>query len=297
MLAASAHEAEQYIKPTRLIIAIPIVLFITVLLFFLDYLTGTELSFSIFYLIPVTLAVLLHGRKLGIATAILSSIAWIFADILAGATYSAVYIPVWNTLVRLGYFFLHVVFISSLLESLERVRRISIRDPLTNAANWRYFEEFANTSLKNSRRNRSKITLAYFDVDNFKQVNDTFGHEIGDEILVLLTHTIESELRASDLLARLGGDEFAILLPDTNLESSKEILARVTERVNQLMTEKKWDVTLSGGAMVFSVLPSTIGPMLKSVDDLMYEVKESGKNNMIIVNQYEQESSTATKGE
>lgn len=270
-----------------LVRAIPIVATVLLLLFMLDYYTGYEVSFSIFYLIPVTLAVLFHGRNLGLAVSVLSAVAWISAELLAGARFSNPVIPLWNSSMRLGYFAFHVLLISGLLESIEKINRISVHDPLTDVANWRYFEEHANAAIKKAVRDRSKITLAYFDIDNFKSINDSFGHGTGDQILIEITRAVRSALPAPDSLARLGGDEFAILLPDADLDAARDVLEKVRIRVREEMASRKWDVTLSIGAMVFSVLPSTIGPMLKQVDDLMYEVKNSGKNGIRIVRQYE----------
>jgi diguanylate cyclase (GGDEF)-like protein len=267
--------------------AIPIVATVLLLLFLMDYYTGYEISFSIFYLIPVTLAVLFHGRNLGLAVSVLSAVAWISAELLAGARFSNPVIPLWNSSMRLGYFAFHVLLISGLLQSIEKINRISVHDPLTDVANWRYFEEHANAAIKKAVRDRSKITLAYFDIDNFKSINDTFGHGTGDQILIEITRAVRSTLPAPESLARLGGDEFAILLPDADLDVARELLEKARVRVREEMASRKWDVTLSIGAMVFSVLPSTIGPMLKQVDDLMYEVKNSGKNNLKIVRQYE----------
>lgn len=274
-------------KPLSLARALPSVTLVLFLLFLVDYYTGYEISFSIFYLIPVTLAVLFHGRNLGIAVSVFSALAWITAEILAGAHYSSILVPIWNSLTRLGYFAFHVLLISSLLKSLEKIHRISVHDPLTDVANWRYFENNANSAIKKAVKERSEIALAYFDIDNFKSVNDTFGHNVGDQILVEITRTVREVLPVADSLARLGGDEFAILLPDTDYAAAKELLEKVMVQVRQRMMQQKWNVTLSMGAMVFSVLPSTIGPMLKNVDDLMYEVKSSGKNSLKIVRQYE----------
>lgn len=275
------------IKKVSLWKATIIVSLVTLGLFFTDYITGSEISFSIFYLIPVTIAVFLYGKGLGIIFSVLCAIAWIAADLLSGAHFSRIYIPIWNTLVRLGYFVLNTVIISRLLESIEQIKKISFSDPLTNVANWRYFEEYSNMVIKSSVRLNTEIALVYFDVDNFKSINDTLGHDIGDEVLIEIAGIVKSEIRSSDLIARLGGDEFAILLLDIDFEKAKEILYMIQDKVRIEMARRKLNVTLSIGAMVFSVLPSTIGPMLKSVDEIMYEVKNNGKNNLKIVKQYE----------
>jgi diguanylate cyclase (GGDEF)-like protein len=275
------------LKKVSLLKASIIVSSITVGLFFTDYITGTEISFSIFYLIPVTIAVFLSGKGLGLVFSVVCAVAWITADILAGTHFTKFFIPVWNTLVRLGYFTINTMIIGKLLESIEQIKKVSFYDPLTNVANWRYFEEYSNMVIKSSVRLNTEIALAYFDIDNFKSINDTLGHSIGDEVLVVIAKVVKNEIRSSDLLARLGGDEFAILLLNTNFEKAEEILHNLQNKIRIEMTRRKLDVTLSIGAIVFSVLPSTIGPMLKKVDEIMYEVKNNGKNNLKVVKQYE----------
>jgi diguanylate cyclase (GGDEF)-like protein len=96
---------------------------------------------------------------------------------------------------------------------------------------------------------------------------------------------IQNEIRPEDLLARLGGDEFSILLTNINTESTRQILHRIEASVKKEMELRKWNVSLSIGAMVFSVFSTSIESMLKSVDEIMYEVKNNGKNNIKIVEQ------------
>jgi diguanylate cyclase (GGDEF)-like protein len=269
----------------RLLPALLLVSSVTVVLGLADFLIGSEISFSIFYLIPVTLAVFVHGKRLGIVFSVLCSLIWIYADINSGLRYDSWFIPVWNTLVRFGYFLFHTALLSQLLKSIREVRDLSLHDPLTKAANWRYFEEYANRLIKISVRQNQKIALAYFDLDNFKKLNDTYGHASGDEALIAITNIVSSQIRPTDLFARLGGDEFALLLADADAKAADEVIVRINSRVLEAMRQRNWGVTLSIGAIVFSVLPSSIGPMLKAADDLMYEVKKSGKNNYRLIEQ------------
>lgn len=258
---------------------------VTFILGFTDFIIGSELSFSIFYLLPITIAVFLSGRALGVIFSFVCAVVWISADISSGLHASSSYIIVWNTLVRLGYFLFHTVILSSLINLVQEVRDLSFHDPLTKAANWRYFEEYSNKMLKVAVRENQKIGLVYLDVDNFKSINDSLGHSIGDELLKTLVGIFKQSIRSLDMVARLGGDEFGVLLINTNIDECTDILRRINDQVLAEMRKRGWNVSLSIGAMVFSVIPSSIGPMLKSVDDLMYEVKKTGKNNIKIVEQ------------
>ncbi|OGJ92454.1 MAG: hypothetical protein A2487_00790 [Candidatus Raymondbacteria bacterium RifOxyC12_full_50_8] len=247
-----------------------------------DYLTGAELSFSIFYLIPITLVTLFSNRMPGLVIACVSAGAWLGADLQAGHEYSHFLIPYWNAAVRLGYFISHTLILSSLLKTIHREKEKSLLDPLTNAANWRYFEEYSRRELERERREKKPITIAYFDLDNFKQVNDTLGHDVGDELLRTVAQLIQTALRPGDMLARVGGDEFVILLAATGYEGAQTALGRIREMVLAEMKSRGWPVSLSIGAIAFSVLPSSIGPMIKRADELMYTIKHSGKNNLKI---------------
>ncbi len=250
-----------------------------------DFMTSSEISFSIFYLIPITAAVILSGRQLGLIFSVICALVWITADIASGLDYHVWHIPVWNTLVRFGYFTFHTVLLNQLLTTISMIQAASLQDPLTKAANWRYFEQYSSQLLQQAGRDNIKMTIAYIDVDNFKKINDSFGHGVGDEVLIQIAQTIQSQIRSQDMIARLGGDEFAVVLNNTDLATSQEILDRIRRATLQEMQAKNWDVTLSIGAMVFSVLPMTITPMLKMVDNLMYDVKKNGKDNIKILEQ------------
>ena len=265
---------------TTRITGIAISLCTVVLICTIDYLTGSELSFSIFYLIPISITTILLGCKAGYLTAFLSALCWLVADLAANHAYSNDLIPYWNTAVRLGYFIAHTVLLSAIISSRDKMRNMAFHDPLTGASNWRFFEETVRRSLSEMRRSRKPITLSYIDLDNFKQVNDTFGHETGDEVLKTVVESIQNSIRPSDLLARMGGDEFALLLPDTNSENSRPVLSRIAENFNSLMTAQKYPVTMSIGAVSFNTPPISVEAMVQQADELMYAVKKAGKNNI-----------------
>jgi diguanylate cyclase (GGDEF)-like protein len=247
-----------------------------------DYLTGSELSFSVFYLIPITVVTLLGSRTQGMIVSLVCATTWVLADIMGGAHYSHVLIPFWNGIVRLGYYILHTWLLSALKASIHREKDKSMHDPLTGAANWRFFEEYSNREITRARREKKPVTLVYFDLDNFKSINDILGHDAGDEILQTICQIIISQARPSDLLARLGGDEFALLMPDTDIEGAKTGIKRLYDHVFAEMRTRRCSVTLSIGAVTYTSLPSSIGIMIKRADEIMYAVKNGGKNNFKI---------------
>jgi diguanylate cyclase (GGDEF)-like protein len=183
--------------------------------------------------------------------------------------------------VRLGYFVLNCLLLERLKEMIKTVKDLSLRDPLTKAANWRFFEEYSNTALRTAIRDKEAVTLAYMDMDNFKSLNDRLGHAVGDEALVLLVETIRNGIRPADMIARLGGDEFVLLLPGPDFDSADEVLRRLHTVVSKAMADRGWETTTSVGAMTFTSPGSEVGELLAHADKLMYEVKKQGKNALL----------------
>jgi len=260
--------------------ALAVCLSLVVLLGWIDYSLGWELSFSIFYLVPISLAVLMNGRTAGFVVSVISAVVWMLADIGAGLDYTSLFYPVWSAAVRLGYFILHCWLIGKLLDTVSEVRKLSFHDPLTMAANWRFFEEYASTAMKSAIRKGRPVTLAFLDLDNFKELNDRLGHAAGDEALALLARTVRARIRPEDMLARLGGDEFAVILPGAGYEAADLVLRRLHEAVTGEMSARGWGVTVSMGAVTSAKPPPTVGELLARADSLMYAVKKNGKNAM-----------------
>lgn len=243
-----------------------------------DYLTGAELSFSIFYLIPVTIATLRLGLGWGLGIAGVSAAVWLLADLTAGQAYSHWLIPYWNATVRLGYFSLHGYLLSRLTLKLETEERRALYDPLTEAASWRHFREYAVKVIEGARRSRAPVTAVYLDLDNFKAVNDQFGHDAGDHVLRTVAAMVQGGIRGADMVARVGGDEFALLLPETGFNEAGLLLRRVKSLVDAELARNGWAVSVSVGAVTFTVAPQSVDAMLKRADELMYAVKADGKN-------------------
>lgn len=251
---------------------------IVVLVGVIDHITGPELFVSIFYLLPIFLVTWFTERWMGVTISIVSAITWLITDFTAGHAYSYPAIPYWNMIVRLGTFLIMTLILSALKKALEHEKELARTDPLTGVANRRYFITLADMEINRARRYKHSFTVVYIDLDNFKTVNDHFGHSTGDALLRSVAHTIRNNIRATDIVGRLGGDEFAILLPETGPEPA-EVITRKVQKVNlDVMHKNEWPVTFSIGVVTFLGPPSTVDEMLKISDGVMYAAKKNGKN-------------------
>jgi diguanylate cyclase (GGDEF)-like protein len=244
-----------------------------------DYLTGTELAFSLFYLVPIMLVAWFSGGKAGLAFSLVSAVAWFTADTLSGQTYSRPIIPFWNAGIRLS-FFLVVTLLLTALKHLENERGLARLDELTGAANRRHFFEVAQAELDRSRRYKNPFSIAYIDLDDFKVVNDRWGHRVGDELLCALVKQLRRHLRKTDFLARLGGDEFIILFPETDQPAARTTVAKLQKVLLDEMQAHQWPVTFSIGILTCRDSSLTPDDLINQADALMYSVKKSGKDDL-----------------
>lgn len=279
--------AGDYLDPARKkkfppLLAILIVLVFLAAISLVDYRTGYELSVSIFYLIPITLAVLLLGRNFGLVAAVLSALLLVFIDLAAGKEVDDLFVAGWNAAAGSLYYVFHALLLSALLGRIARIREVSYKDPLTGAANWRYFQEYLEANLKELPRGKGRMAIAYLDVDDFKAINDALGHEAGDGVLKTLVESAKGNIRANDMVARLGGDEFAILLAGVDGEEALEILNRIRGSMAAAMAAQGRKATLSIGAIVFSDAALTVRQIISYVDEVMYKVKNGGKDGLRI---------------
>jgi diguanylate cyclase (GGDEF)-like protein len=246
----------------------------------LDYFAAPDVTFVVFYIIPVFLVTWFAGKGGGMAIAVLSGLAWFTADVLTTPSYSHPSVPYLNLITKLGFFLIVSATVSLLRTSLDREREMARTDYVTTVANSRYFAEIASQEIRRAGRYQHPFTVAYLDIDDFKQVNDRWGHSTGDELLALVASTIRDNIRVTDTVARMGGDEFALLLPETGFEASDIVIRKVRESLLAVMRQQGWPVSFSVGVVTFAAPPESVDVMIKTADGFMYEVKHEGKNSI-----------------
>ena len=163
-------------------------------------------------------------------------------------------------------------------------------DSLTGQTNRRYFFEIATREFNASTRYQRPLTIILFDIDGFKQVNDTFGHTLGDKILIEVAQATALQVRDVDMLARYGGDEFIILLPQTDAQQAFIIAERIRESVASVRVDNEnspFIVTLSIGVaeIINSPQDGTIEDVIRRADHALYQAKKNGRNHTIIYTQ------------
>lgn len=165
--------------------------------------------------------------------------------------------------------------------------QLSITDPLTNIYNRRVFDEIAAKEWERAKRGNSLMTLALFDIDHFKQVNDTYGHLVGDQVLTNMANLCLANMRSMDTFARYGGEEFVIIMPDTNSESAYQTIERlrITIEKTHLATHEDKDIfiTISAGIVIWNGRdPLDFRSLLYRADQALYTSKETGRNRVTV---------------
>jgi diguanylate cyclase len=170
---------------------------------------------------------------------------------------------------------------SKLIDTHKRLKYLAENDPMTGLSNRYYFEEHLHAAIQRAHRSSFQLGLIYLDVDNFKLVNDSLGHDTGDQLLQFVAQRLLAVVRDGDIVCRLGGDEFAIIVHDLEVETSVGILAqRIIENLRKpiAINNAEHFVTCSIGISTYPRCALTAEDMLKHADLAMYQVKHEGRN-------------------
>jgi len=275
--------------PRVLLLVLPVVLLIG----WLDYQTG-PVAMSLLYFLPIVFAAWVSGR-VSIVVAFAAGGAWFGSEFeLMQHSHQII---LWNGFTRTTTFVAIAIMVdlvrrdrdqlaavnARLEQALELETRVSRTDPLTGLPNSRSFREALDREVARSRRESVPISISYIDLDNFKRINDSMGHDQGDAVLRRVGDALRRSVRAEDMAARLGGDEFAILSVRPTIEGLTAIGQRVQAEIREIAADyegKGFGCTM--GMVLFPVAPPDSVTAVREADELMYEVKAGSKGSFEI---------------
>ena len=170
-----------------------------------------------------------------------------------------------------------------IIEETKRIyqEKLANTDPLTGAYNRRYLNEFANDYLKIVKREKIDFSLLIVDLDDFKNINDSYGHEIGDEVLIQFVKIARETIRENDLIIRFGGDEFILLLPNTSINNAKFLASKIINRISEYNMTNEIKFFVSVGVSDYQEKDLNIDDIIIRADNSLYEAKRAGKNRVI----------------
>jgi len=174
-----------------------------------------------------------------------------------------------------------------LAEKNRQLERLATRDPLTGLYNRRYVEEKLEEETARARRYGPPLSVVVLDLDNFKEINDTLGHQAGDEVLIAVASSLRKDVRQVDVVGRIGGEEFIVILPNTPAASAITMGERIRGRIERLDTVLRPDgtpirLTISGGIAQFRPDDPSPKEMVERADRTLYQAKREGRNRVLV---------------
>lgn len=244
-----------------------------------DQTTGSQTGLLL-YLIPVSLSSWIFGRLYGFITAVASALTGMIPALAGWSGSTTPPRVLLDAMIALVVFAVAAFWLTRLKRTIKYEQQLARTDYTTGAMNIRYFYDLTEMEIRRFKRYERAFTVAFIDLDNFKIVNDSFGHQAGDNVLRSVTRTLTANLRDTDTVARLGGDEFALLLPETDQEDARVVLSHLQDHLLASMRKSDLPVTFSIGVVTFHAVPDSVNEVLRQADDLMYSVKKEGKNKV-----------------
>jgi diguanylate cyclase (GGDEF)-like protein len=244
--------------------------------------TPPEVRLGILYIVPVLLVTWTEGIAWGLG--------------FAAATIGLREIVAWEQLPpgtpvlwRLVNAASYVVVLGVAMAGLQRLRhiqqqlsRLATNDPLTGLVNARSFAARLTQELERNRRYPRPLALLYLDLDDFKVINDSHGHQTGDAVLRLVADAMRSSVRQADIVGRMGGDEFAVLMPETDSALADAAAKRLVAGLRSVFKGTP-TVTASIGVVSCSAPDANTDELLRRADQAMYEAKRTGKDRVVQV--------------
>ncbi len=255
---------------------------LTLLVYWINAVTPSTARFGILYTIPVLLVTWTEGLVWGIVFAVTTTVfreavAWIQMPVDTPMLWR-----VFNGLAYLAVLGIAMAGLQTLRRSQAQLARLVTQDALTNVLNARAFVDRLGQELDRNRRYPRALALMYMDLDNFKVINDTHGHQTGDAVLRLVADAMRSSVRQADVVGRLGGDEFAVLMPETDAQLADAAARRLIAGLRNVFKGTP-NVTASIGVVACTATDASSDDLLRRADQAMYDAKKSGKDRVVQV--------------
>ena len=168
-----------------------------------------------------------------------------------------------------------------LLDANKKLEEMAHIDALTGAYNRRYFYEISKKLVSFTKREKTPLSLVMFDIDLFKNINDSYGHDIGDQVLKVFVTKIKNNIRESDVFVRYGGEEFILLLPNTDLEHAMDITEKLRKTIEDCNVFNDVRFTVSAGVSSFVSYTGNLEYLIKRADEALYKAKNMGRNRVV----------------
>jgi len=255
---------------------------LTLVVYWVNAVTPPSARLGVLYIIPVLLVTWTEGLTWGIVFAVATTG---FREATAWVQMPAETPLVWrlaNAGAYVAVLGVAMAGLQTLRRSQAQMARLIIQDPLTNVLNARAFADRLGQELDRNRRYPRPLALMYMDLDNFKVINDTHGHQTGDAVLRLVADAMRSSVRQADVVGRLGGDEFAVLMPETDAQLADAAAKRLIASLRNVFKGTP-NVTASIGVVSCTATDASTDDLLRRADQAMYDAKKSGKDRVVQV--------------
>ncbi len=246
---------------------------------YLRVVTHAEFVFASLASLPVLTMAWVGNKRYGVTGALIAAGMWVLADSLAEKQFSSSWVMLVNGVTHFLNYGLLVFLAHHIRLEMQKVQKSARLDALTGLQNRRGFQESGILEIERARRYSRALAVVFIDLDNFKKLNDTRGHDAGDDALKAVAKALRGGLRATDQIARLGGDEFAALLPEIGHDDALQAINKVFAGMSHAL-ETFSPVAASVGMVWFEEVDRTFDDMLKAADELMYQVKADGKGHV-----------------
>jgi diguanylate cyclase (GGDEF)-like protein len=250
-------------------------------IYFANAMTRPDVKLGLLYLVPVLLVTWSEGIWIGAAFTVAAMVLRMIIELEQQPGVS-VTISLLNQLSFAVVAGIAMLAYRRLRRTQEDLARLATQDQLTNVLNARAFAERLTQELERNRRYPRPLALLYLDLDDFKVINDSHGHQTGDAVLRLVADAMRSSMRQADVVGRLGGDEFAVLMPETDAQLADAAAKRLAAGLRNVFKGTP-SVTASIGVVSCTATDASTDDLLRRADQAMYDAKRLGKDRVVQV--------------